>query len=223
MGEPQILTFFRQLPAFSQAGNATLALLSKNAVHYSYKPDEVIFWEGEQPSGLIILEKGSVKAFKTSTDGQEYIWRIFGPGDMINLIATLDERSNIANTLAVTSVEVWIIPVEVFRQALHNDLALSQSIIEKLVTQSRELVNQLEDLALRPITSRLARFLLEQINHPSLSHPAITRVMVANHLATTPESISRSLRHLETAGAIQFNRHRIVIVNLEILRRIAQL
>ncbi len=223
MGEAQIFTFFRQLPAFSQADNATLELLARNAVHYSYKPDEVIFWEGEQPSGLIILEKGSVKAFKTSTDGQEYIWRIFGPGDMINLLASLDNQPNVANTLAVTVTEAWMIPVDIFKQVLQNDLPLNRAMIEKLVKQSRELVNQLEDLALRPITSRLARFLLEQINQPSLSHPAITRVMVANHLATTPESISRSLRHLETAGAIQFNRHRIVIVNLEILRGIAQL
>ncbi len=81
---------------------------------------------------------------------------------------------------------------------------------------------QVEDLALRPVTARLARFLLTQVADPALAHPSVTRALIAGHLATTSESISRSLRVLESAGAIRFDRHRIVITQLDILREMAQ-
>jgi CRP-like cAMP-binding protein len=92
-----------------------------------------------------------------------------------------------------------------------------------MVGRVRHLVGQVEDLALRPVTARLAHFLLEQVDDPTLTHPAVTRALIANHLATTPESISRSLRVLEKAGTIRFDRHRIIIVNPDILRQQALL
>jgi CRP-like cAMP-binding protein len=84
-------------------------------------------------------------------------------------------------------------------------------------------VGQVEDLALRPATARLARFLLEQVQDPTLAHPAVTRALIANHLATTPETVSRSLRILEAEGAICFDRHRILILAPDKLRELALL
>jgi CRP/FNR family transcriptional regulator, dissimilatory nitrate respiration regulator len=55
-------------------------------------------------------------------------------------------------------------------------------------------VERLDDLAPRSATARLSRFLLAQAEDPTLAHPAVTRALIANHLATTPETISRSLR-----------------------------
>ena len=216
-------SFLRKLPYFAFVSEEQLEKLAINAIHHLFTPEQVIFLEGEESSGLLILEEGRVKAFKLSPDGQEYILRFFGPGDSINILAALDNLPNVANTMAVTQVEAWMIPADVFSFVLLADHELSLAILGGLVGNMRELVGRLDDLALRPITARLARFLLEQIKDPSLSHPAVTRVLIANYLATTPESISRSLRNLETAGAIQFDRHRIIIVSLEILRQKAQL
>ena len=223
MNSDRLTSFLRQLPYFAFISEDQLEKLSRNAIHHLFAPDQIIFLEGEESSGLLILEEGRVKAFKLSPDGQEYILRFFGPGDVINILATLDNLPNVANAMAVTQVEAWMIPVEVFSAALHADHELSLAILGGLVGRMRELVGRVEDLALRPITARLARFLLEQIKDPSLSHPAVTRVLIANYLATTPESISRSLRNLETAGAIQFDRHRIIIIDLKILRQKAQI
>jgi len=50
----------------------------------------------------------------------------------------------------------------------------------------------------------------------------VRRALIANHLATTSESISRSLRVLESAGTIRFDRHTIVITDLPALRELAQ-
>jgi CRP/FNR family transcriptional regulator len=172
---------------------------------------------------LWILERGRIKIYKLSPDGQEYILRFFVPGDTFNDLAVLDSAPNAASAMAVTDGEAWVIPRAVFNTSLREDHELCLAVLQGLAGRVRELVDRVEDLALRPVTARLARFLLEQVDDPTLAHPAVTRALIASYLATTPESISRSLRALETTGAIRFDRHRIIISNPDILRQQAQL
>ena len=100
---------------------------------------------------------------------------------------------------------------------------MALAVIQGLAGRVRQLVLQIEDLALRSVTGRLARFLLEQVENPALAAPVVTRTLIASYLATTPETVSRSLRSLETIGAIRFDRHRIVIVKTDLLRELALL
>lgn len=223
MDDFSIHSMLQQIPYFTHVAEATLSELAQQAVHRTFAAKEMIFLEGESSAGLWIVENGRVKAYKLSSDGREYILRFFGPGDTFNDLAALDGSPNPVNTTAVTEVSAWVISTDAFSQALQIDHEMALAVLQGLVARVRFVVGRMEDLALRPVTARLARFLLNQIEHPSLKHPAITRALVANHLATTPESISRSLNALEKAGAIRFDRHRIIITQLDILHQQAQL
>lgn len=223
MSDFSVLSMLQQIPYFAHVAEPALRELAQQAVHCTFTANEMIFLEGAAPAGLWIVENGRVKAYKLSPDGQEYILRFFGPGDTFNDLAALDNAPNAASATAVTDVSAWVIPTAVFTQALQTDHGLTLAVLHGLVGRTRHLVGQLEDLALRSVTARLARFLLEQVEDPALAHPAVTRALIANHLATTPESISRSLRVLEKAGAIRFDRHRIIIAQPDILRQQALL
>lgn len=223
MSDFSVQSTLRHLPYFDRVTESTLSALGKQAVRFSFAPNEMIFLERDPSAGLWIIENGRVKAYKLSPDGQEYILRFFGPGNSFNDLAALDNAPNAASATAVTAVSAWVIPTAVFAAALQNNHELALAVLQGMVGRVRSLVGQVEDLALRPVTARLAHFLLEQIKDPALTHPAVTRTLIANYLATTPESISRSLRVLETTGAIRFDRHQIIIVQPETLRQQAQL
>lgn len=212
----------RRLPYFARAAEAQIEALAARAVQRNFLPGETLFIEGEPSAGLWLLEHGRVKAFKLSPDGSEYVVRIFGPGDTFNDLAALDGAPNAISVAAITEGAAWVIPAADFADALAADHALALAVVRSLVARQRQLIAQVEDLALRPVTARLARFLLEQVSNPALAHPAVTRALIATHLATTSESISRSLRVLESAGAIRFDRHNIVITELDILKELAQ-
>ncbi len=212
----------RQIHYFTEAADPQLHALAARAVARAFAPGEIIFMEGDPSAGLWIVESGRVKAYRLSPDGDEYVLRIFGPGDTFNDLAALDGAPNAAGASALTRVIAWVIPTADFVAALAADHGLALAVIRALVARQRRLVTQVEDLALRPVTARLARFLLEQVSDPALAHPSVTRALIATHLATTSESISRSLRTLEQAGAIRFDRHRIVIVRPDLLRDLAQ-
>lgn len=219
--EFSIAAALRRLPLFAQTAGPQLAALARLATRRAIAAGETIFVEGESSAGLWIVESGSVKAFKLAADGREHILRIFGPGDTFNDIPALDGGPNAASAAAVSALTAWVIPTAVMREAIQNDHALALAVIQHLADRVRRLVVQIEDLALRSVTARLARFILEQAATPSLA--AVTRAMMAAHLATTPETISRALRTLEEAGAIRFDRHRIVVVRTGLLRELAML
>lgn len=212
-----------RLPYFAGAPFDRVDTLAQQAVHRAFAPDEIIFLEGDPAAGMWIIERGTVKIFKVNPDGEEHILHLLGAGNTFNDIAALDGGGNPASAAALSAVDVWLIPGAALKAFLHSDSETALRVIGLLAGRIRGLVQQIENLALYSVTIRLARFLLQQSEDPALSGPGVTRAAIAAHLATTPESVSRSLRSLEESGAIEFDRHRIVIVDEDLLRTIAEL
>lgn len=213
----------RRLPYFNQLDRVRLEALAAACLRRHFDSGESIFTEGDPSAGMWIIEQGSAKIYKINPGGEEHILHLLGPGNTFNDIAAFDGGPNPANAAALSDVIVWLLPSAALSALLHADSALAGRVIALLAGRVRRLVQQIEDLALYSVTIRLARFLLKQSDDPALSGPGVTRAAIAAHLATTPESVSRSLRALEENGAIRFDRHRIVIVDEELLRTIAEL
>ena len=217
-----IQSYIDSVTYFKGVSSEELAFITKNSLLRTYTANEIIFLEGEQVEGLWIVEKGRVKVYKLSPDGNEHILHLRGPGKSFNDVGALDGGSNPANAAALsTKVRVWLIPLETITHILTHNPQVALNVIRLLAKRVRSLVGQIEDLALYSVIIRLARFLIRQVDDPSLSGPGITRTAIAAHLNTTPQTISVALRELETTGAIEFDRHQITIVDETQLRAIA--
>lgn len=213
----------RAHPYFAHIPAATVDMLAAKARRRTFERGQVLFISGEPSAGLWVLEKGRVKVYKTIPDGREHVLHLLGPGDTFNDVPAFDGGPNAAGAMAITGGVAWILPARTLQDALSADHELALGVITGLNQRIRQLVVQIEDLALRSVTARLARFLLEQRDNPALAGPAVTRALIATHLGTTPETVSRVLRALEESGALVFDRHRIVIRNPNLLREIALL
>lgn len=221
--DTSLVECLRDHPYFSELDPHDLAELAQQAVRRTFAPGEVIFLEGDPSAGLWIIESGHVKIFKLNVDGREHILHMFGPGESFNDISALDGNPNPANAAAMTDMTAWVFSPESLLAAFVRYPALALAIVRRVSGLVRMLVRQLEDLALYSVPVRLARFLLQEYEDDTPDRPGITRADMAAHLATTPETVSRGLRALEDAGAIQFDRHRILITDEELLRTIALL
>jgi CRP/FNR family transcriptional regulator len=219
----ELIDYLRTVPYFAECSPTTLGLLAEQAVNRHFESGETIFHEGDPALGLWLIERGSVKIFKVSLEGIEHILHLLGDGNSFNDIAALDGGANPAHAAALSKTDVWLITVSSLDKALSADPVLARRVIKLLAMRVRGLVHRREDLILYGIVVRLARFLIQQSETPALSAPGITRAAIAAYLATTPETISRALRTLEESGAIQFDRHRIIIVREDLLRELAAL
>lgn len=219
-----VQNYIETIMYFEGIAEDELAYINEATALRTFSGGEMIFLEGEPAQGLWIVEKGNVKVFKLSPEGGEHILHLRGPGKTFNDISALDGGSNPANAAALSSEAlVWLVPSAVIKHVITHNPQVALNVVKHLAGRVRSLVGQIEDLALYSVMVRLARFLLKQAEDPSLSGPGITRTTIAAHINTTPQTISNVLHSLEEAGAIRFDRHRIVIVNEPVLRSIAML
>jgi CRP/FNR family transcriptional regulator, dissimilatory nitrate respiration regulator len=221
--DEDVATFLREHPYFALVPAAQLDALAQRAVRHTFTAGELLFLSGEASAGLWIIARGRVKVYKVTPEGREHVLHLLGPGDTFNDVPAFDGGPNAASAMTITKGAAWVLAAATLEQELATNHELALGVIRGLNQRVRGLVLQIEDLALRSVTGRLARFLLQQRENPSLSGPAVTRALIATHLGTTPETVSRALRTLEEAGAIAFDRHRIIIRKASLLREIALL
>ena len=106
-----------------------------------YRPDQVIFREGEPGDGLFILVDGSVRISKRSATGEEAL-AILEPGAFFGEMALIDFLPRAADALANTETDVFFIPLPSLRDLLekHHQLAMKVlfALCEVLTQRLRE-------------------------------------------------------------------------------------
>jgi CRP/FNR family transcriptional regulator len=189
-----------------------------------YEPGEAICWQGEECSGLYSIKAGSVKLFKLSAKGREYIIRVLEEGETFNEVPVFDQGLNPVNVAALDECQIWIVPVEIIRQVMSEQPEMAAEVILSLTKNLRMLVEKVEELSFYQVTNRLAR-LIGELPLESSQNAAglrITQDQMAARLGTVREVVARSLRELERSGAIRVERRQIQIVNDHLLRSWAQ-
>ena len=174
-------------------------------------------WEGEPVAGLYLVAEGIVKISRYSSEGREHILHLIHAGDTFNDVAAMDGGPNPATATAYTDATVYLIPRPDLRAIVDRHPDLAWALIENMARRARHLVNMVEDLSLRSVKGRLARLLLEQAetNQSGAVPRLLTQEEMASRLGTVREMVGRALRSLAAEGIIEFDRHRIVVLDAE--------
>lgn len=206
-----------RVPYLAELPVEVFAALAQVAVRRRLDADNIIFWEGDPCAGLYVVESGVVKILRMSKDGREQIVAMIHPGDTFNDVAALDGGPNPATTIAHTDAVVWCIQRGDLRRTVDRYPVLAWALIASMAKRARHLIGLVEDLALHSVKSRLARLLLNQAqsNESDDVPRLLTQEEMASRLGTVREMVGRSLRSLAADGILEFDRHRIVILDAD--------
>ncbi len=202
----------------------TLAELAESAVWKIYRPDAIVFWEGDVETNLYHLQYGWLKVIKTTPDGREQILRFLGPGEIFNEIGVFARRPNPATAMALEEAGIWLIPRHALEQVLFAYPHTALQIVENMADRFIDLVALMADLSLRTVEARLAKYWIEQAKDgviPRYRWSTLTEL--AAHLGTVPDVLSRAIRELTRAGLVEMDRQQIRILNPEELAKRAMI
>jgi CRP/FNR family transcriptional regulator len=204
--------FFNQVPFFSELDTAILdALLTQRVTRY-YQSDEIVAWENEQAEGVSIIISGWLKGIQTTQTGREQVLRTFGPGDTFGLITSLSHALNHIRIVALEDCEIHQIPADSLITLIDENPAFSRHLIRYLSNNLSAMITLVEDLSLKSVESRLAKFILRQSeNNIYLRKKWETQDLIAAQIGTVPDVLSRILRTFEQEGIITFDRQQITI------------
>ncbi len=204
--------------------DVALQKLMGSAVRRSVSAGTILFMEGDPVVGFYLIESGQVKISRVSQDGREYILLLLGTGDSFNEVAALDGGPNPATATAYSDAVVHCILRDELRRIVHENPDLAWAMIESISRRARHLVGMVQDLSMRSVKGRLANLLLDQAeaNEANASPRMLTQEEMASRLGTVREMVGRALRGLANDGIIEFDRHRIVVLDVERLRKEAE-
>jgi CRP-like cAMP-binding protein len=110
--------------------------------------------------------------------------------------------------MALDNVQVCAIPKDTFNTIVQRNPAFNHKLLAVMATELNMLEYQMTNLVQRPVIQRLAELLLTwkqvygTIADGRTIALQITRIELAKVLGTTPETVSRSLSHLQHDGLI---------------------
>ncbi|HUN05223.1 MAG TPA: Crp/Fnr family transcriptional regulator [Aggregatilineales bacterium] len=203
-----------QVSYFAKLDADLARLISQQMQNREYAAGQIVFLEGDQNVALYIVDSGWLKAVKSSPDGREQILHFIGSGEVFNAIGVFASDYNPATVIALEPSSVWVIEQKHVLDLFDLHPELGKFVIRELAGRVQQLIQMVEDLSLRTIEARLARYLLEQSDQELLARPRwATQAEIANRLGTVPDVLNRALRSLARENLILVERHQIQILD----------
>ncbi|MEW6288039.1 MAG: Crp/Fnr family transcriptional regulator [Chloroflexota bacterium] len=213
------LKTLRVNPYFDELPESVLKDLTAVTQLREYERGDVLFWEGDECAGLHIIASGSVKLYRVSPQGRQYIIAVLTEGATCNEVPAFDGGTNPVNVEALETTRVWVVDAQTLRALVKTNPEFALKILSKFGQNLRNLVGKVSEMAFYQVTHRLARLIAEMERGP---RPHWTQEQLAARLGTVREVVSRSLKELEKSGAIRVEDRRIQIADEEIFRQWTQ-
>ncbi|MDA8217559.1 MAG: Crp/Fnr family transcriptional regulator [Dehalococcoidales bacterium] len=216
--------FLRSFPYFARLSAADLARLRGYLSVRQYGRGDLIVLEREPCKGLFLVRFGRVRVYKASPDGREKVLRVVEAGESFNEVPNFDGGGNPATAEATEPTTVYCLRRADLLRIVGERPSVGLAMLEVFAGRLRHLTAMVEDLSFRQVTSRLAKILLEYAGQAPAADGGglelrrrLTQQEMAAMVGTAREMVGRSLKNLEAQGALRVDRHRIIIVDRELL------
>ncbi len=187
-----------------------------------YQAGETIFEEGDPGLGFHLVAEGRVKIFKSTPDGKEQILHLFGPGEPFGEVAIFLGRGYPAQALALADTATIFFPREALRGLIARNPDLAFGLLAVLSQRLVRFARLVESITLKEVPARLAAFILDLAGQKETQvELTVTKGQLASLLGSTPETISRALGRLKSAGLISERKPYLTILDPRRLRELA--
>jgi len=219
----EISNYIKMSSLFAGLDDVELAALSEVVSVRKIDKGQILFFDGDLATGFYLLFDGKIRVYKSNPDGKEYTIHIINPGQIFAEVAIFEGKHFPANSMAIDDSVVGYFPKDRFLNLIQNHPRISLKIIGSLSRFLREYNQMVEELALKEISARIARFLLEKSHNRAINKIKLnlSKTELAKSLGTISETLSRNLKKLKERGIIKVDGQTIVILDFDHLEAIA--
>lgn len=220
-----------KVPVFSSLNRDDLFHIASMIRHQEYKRGETLFTEETSPDALVIINQGSVKAYKITPDGREQILYVFSEGDFFGERSLFGRQKTAYAVAALEAVKTCSLTKERFHDLLRSYPEIAVKIIEELEARIARMESALQSIGVRSVDSRIGALLLEFADRYGQAVPEgvlirlpLSREGMANYLGIARETVSRKLGQMESEGLIRsVSNKSILLLDREAIERSAGL
>lgn len=168
-------------------------------------------------TGLLLVKHGQLRACILSDEGREItLYRLFDR-DMCLFSASCIMRSiQFDMTIeAEKDTDLWVIPAETYKNIMEESAAVANYTNELMASRFSDVMWLMEQIMWKSFDKRLAGFLLEESTLEESSTLKLTHEIIASHLGTAREVVTRMLRYFQSEGMVKLARGTVEITDEE--------
>ena len=202
------------------------AALLELGTHRGFPRGAVLMYEGEPGERVMILEEGRVKVTRIEPGGHETMLSIRDPGDVVGEVSLIDERPRLATVTALERVRALVIASSVFRAHLERTPRVAVALLEVEMRRFRETTLKRSQFAASDTIGRLAARIVELSERYGAEREdgieidvALTQDDIAAWTGASRAGVAKAFQTLRELGWIETHRRRMVVRQLDALRR----
>ncbi|OCR91072.1 transcriptional regulator [Campylobacter fetus subsp. testudinum] len=191
----------KEIPFFSGLNDEDLKKLDNISVIKSYKKDEFLFMEGDEPQWFNVLLKGTIKIYKSTPKGKEIFLHTLRP---VSLVAELVNFENIpypASGIFLNNAEVLRINYNKFKTDFLSNPSICFELLKSLSQKLKIMNGVLQNELTLKSDAKVAKFIVE---NPDL-FSTIKHTQIASILNIAPETLSRTISQFKQQGMIKLD------------------
>ena len=196
----------------------------------SYPKGSVLFTEGDTPRGVMVLCRGRVKVFMSSSEGRTLILRVARPGEMLGLCGVISNRARQATAETIEPCRVTFFRREDFLRLLRDHGELSLKAAQQLSLSYATACEQARSIGLAgSAPKKLARFLLDWTADGKAGGPngrtllTLTHEEIGQMISASRETVTRTLGDFKSHRLVKLKGSVLSIPNREALEELVNL
>ncbi|HUZ45866.1 MAG TPA: Crp/Fnr family transcriptional regulator [Terriglobia bacterium] len=215
------VTALRRVPFFAVLDQDELNRLASHCAARHLAKDELLCAEGDPCDGLFVVQSGAIKVFKMAETGREQVLVIERAGSTVGELPVLDGGNFPASAAAIEDSILLFVPKRKFVELCQRNSKMAFAIIRALAWRFRYMASLVEELSLKEVSHRLARFLRNRAlelgvrTQQGVEFPLEeTNQQIAAEIGTVRDLVSRNLRRFVDRGIIKMERRKVLVLNM---------
>ncbi len=216
-------------PLFATLARDELEALADLAGERRIARDAVVMRRGDADCTLLVLVHGRLRAGAASAEGREVTIGLMEPGAVLGEIALLDGRPRSLDVSAMVESLLLTVERRDFLPFLRARPELMLRLMILLCDRLRRTSTAYEDLALAPLSARLARLLLALAETHGVPTPdgvqirlTLSQRDMATQVAATRERVNKQLRQWHEARVLGEHNGHLVLRQPAVLRALLE-
>lgn len=192
---------------------------------YHYKKGEAILRCGDTPQGVYFINKGYVRDYSISKDGEELTLIIFKPEDFFPMQWVFNNKISLHYYNAMSAVELWRCSKEEFIKFIKANPEVLFELTSHILIRMGGIMQRMEYLAFGNAYEKIASILLilserfgKKVGKNIVIQVPLVHKDIAELLGIARETASISLKKLERKGIIEYHGHSIFVKDTQRLQ-----
>lgn len=198
--------------------------LTQTVQRATYAPGQIIRSPDTDCLGALLIQSGVVRIYLLSEDGREATISRMTAGEVCVLSAScmLSAITFDVQIQAEVEVEALVIPIQYLAALMRENIYVENFIYKAAAERFSHAIRAVEQMLFYTLEQRVASYLLEESKRLGTDTLQVTQEQLAQAIGSAREAVTRTLKKLSSAGAVELFRGGVRLLDRKGLERLVQ-